>query len=64
METIKLYVFAGVLVTDSERDEYPTESGATLILNKSDAAAAAKSNKPFGYKLSRRARRLCKDFAK
>ena len=63
METIKLYAFAGVLVTDSERDEYPTESGATFILTKADAAAATKTA-PAGYRLSAEARRLCRDFAK
>lgn len=63
MENIKLYAFASVLVTDSERDEYPTESGATFIFSKADAATATKTP-PAGYRLSADAKALCRDFAK
>lgn len=64
METIKLYAFAGVLVTAGECYEYPAESGATLILSKDEARAAAKFKRFRGYKLSADAKALCRDFGK
>jgi len=65
METIKLYAFNGLLVTDSECFEYAEESGATMILYKEDAKYAGKAKGRFrGYKLSKDAKALCKEFAK